>query len=506
MQPAIRKKIMEREGEKFPSKTYQELVLEPAYHQAKVNSLRPMIQIHLAHVIMLEEERIIPRKEAKKIVNAIRKIDISKLEKGSYNSAFEDLFFEVEHFLMEEAGEVAGNLHIARSRNDMGIALYRMNLRKRLLRLIEAALELRESLIVLTEEHIDTIMVGYTHTQQAQPTTLGHYFHALIQKLTRDIKRFISAYQTVNRSSMGAAALTTSGFPINRKRVQELLGFEEIIENAWDAVSAADYIGEAATSVQLAAINLGRATQDLLLWGTQEFDAFTLFEPYVQISSIMPQKQNPVSIEHIRSLLSSVAGDTQTVLMMMHNTPYGDIVDTEDDMQPFIWNSIERLENIYYLLSSVLMTMKVNKDTLLERAKNSFANVTELADTLVRSEKISFRKAHEIVSSAVRELTNHGNVSLESLHLDYLNKHAQKILGYQLQLTEIELEKALDPNHFVDIRSLEGGPSIEAMSKALEKEIIRQDELMNWLKKKKNMLQRAHKRMEEKIISLMDDE
>src|SRR5699024_574365 len=106
-------------------------------------------------------------------------------------------------------------------------------------------------------------------------------FHALTNKLTRDIKRFISAYQTVNRSSMGSAALTTSGFPINRKRVQELLGFEEIIENAWDAVSAADYIGEVATSVQLAAINLGRSTQDLLLWGTQEFDVFTLFEPYV---------------------------------------------------------------------------------------------------------------------------------------------------------------------------------------------------------------------------------
>ncbi|HLR51876.1 MAG TPA: argininosuccinate lyase [Candidatus Avamphibacillus sp.] len=506
MQPSIRKKIMQREGKKFPSKTYQELVLEPAYNQAKVNSLRPMIQIHLAHLIMLEEEGIIQRKEAKKIIKAIQKINIPKLEKGSYNPVFEDLFFEVEHFLIEEAGEVAGNLHIARSRNDMGIALYRMNLRKRLLRLIEAALELRESLIELTKEHIDTIMIGYTHTQQAQPTTLGHYFHALTNKLTRDIKRFISAYQTVNRSSMGSAALTTSGFPINRKRVQELLGFEEIIENAWDAVSAADYIGEVATSVQLAAINLGRSTQDLLLWGTQEFDVFTLFEPYVQISSIMPQKQNPVSIEHIRSLLSSVVGDAQTVLMMMHNTPYGDIVDTEDDMQPFIWNAIERLEKIYYLLSSVLMTMKVNKETLLERAKKSFANVTELADTLVRSEKISFRKAHEIVSSAVRELVNQGKASLESLRLHYLNKHAEQVLGHKLQLTETELKKALDANYFVHIRSLEGGPSAEAMNTAIEKEITRQDDLIDWLKKKNNILQRAHERIEERITSLMDDE
>src|SRR5699024_8809002 len=232
------------------------------------------------------------------------------------------------------------------------------------------------------------------------------------------------------------------------------------------AVSAADYIGEVATSVQLAAINLGRSTQDLLLWGTQEFDVFTLFEPYVQISSIMPQKQNPVSIEHIRSLLSSVVGDAQTVLMMM----------------------------------------KVNKETLLERGKKSFANVTELADTLVRSEKISFRKAHEIVSSAVRELVNQGKASLESLRLHYLNKHAEQVLGHKLQLTETELKKALDANYFVHIRSLEGGPSAEAMNTAIEKEITRQDDLIDWLKKKKNILQRSHERIEERITSLMDDE
>src|SRR5690606_9241555 len=125
----------------------------------------------------------------------------------------------------------------------------------------------------------------------------------------------------------------------------------------WDAVSGADYIGEAATAVQLAGINLGRSTQDLLLWGTQEFGAFKLASPYVQISSIMPQKRNPVSIEHMRSLLSSVVGNTQTVLTMMHNTPFGDIVDTEDDMQPYMWNAMETLQGVYHLLSSVLMTM-----------------------------------------------------------------------------------------------------------------------------------------------------
>src|SRR5690625_1128542 len=315
----------------------------------------------------------------------------------------------------------------------------------------------------------------------------------------------MSAYQTVNRSSMGAAALTTSGFSISRERVQELLGFEEMIENAWDAVSGADYIGEAATSIQLAGINLGRSIQDFLLWATQEFDAFRLGAPYVQISSIMPQKQNPVSIEHIRALLSSVVGDAQTVLTMMHNTPFGDIVDTEDDMQPYIWNSIEKLESIYYLMSSVLMTMNFNKEKLLERAKNSFANVTELADTLVRTDDLSFRKSHEIVSASVQDLVKKGKNSLAHLTLNHLNDHSEKILGKKLSLTELQLKNALDPEYFVGIRSLEGGPSPERMQKTIKVCLEQQQNLNKWLKDKINLLESANERINDGLESLINN-
>ena len=126
----------------------------------------------------------------------------------------------------------------------------------------------------------------------------------------------------------------------------------------------------------------------------------------------MPQKRNPVSIEHMRSLLSAVVGDTNTVLTMVHNTPFGDIVDTEDDMQPILWKSIDRLIGIYQLFGSVVLTMEVNKEKLAKRAKESFANVTELADTLVRAEKISFRQSHHIVSNCVKALMTSGEKSL----------------------------------------------------------------------------------------------
>ncbi|MGG3573031.1 argininosuccinate lyase [Bacillus gobiensis] len=491
MKKSLQEQIAEREGKRFPSKTYTSIVLEPAYNHAKQNFTEAMIQIHYAHLIMLVEQDLVEKEEAKKIAAAVQSIDIDELKSSSYDSRFEDLFFQVEHALIEKAGDIAGNLHIARSRNDMGIALYRMTLRKKITELMNSGLQLRKTFIELTKEHCDTIMIGYTHTQQAQPTTLAHYFNAMTDTLTRDLKRLAAAYQTVNRSSMGAAALTTSGFRVNRKRVQDLLGFEEMIDNAWDAVAGADYIAETASAVQLSALNLGRSIQDFLLWGTQEFGVFTLSAPYVQISSIMPQKRNPVSIEHMRALLSSVAGDTQTVLLMMHNTPFGDIVDTEDDMQPYMWKAIETLEGIYRLLSSVLMTMEVNKEVLLNRAKESFANVTELADTMVRVDKLSFRQAHHVVSSTVKALIEKGSGSLQALTLDVLNEHTKRIVGRESRLTNEQLNNCLSPEYFVDIRSLEGGPCPERMRETIKIRNEEQTAWEGWLEEKTSILSRS---------------
>lgn len=491
MKSVLREQVIRKEGTAFPSKTYMSMVLEPAYDEAKTQFIDSMLEIHYAHLIMLVEQGLIKEAEAKKIAKAVQKLDVETIKMSSYTGEFEDLFFEVEHSLIEEAGDIAGNLHIARSRNDMGIAIYRMTLRTKLLVLIEKALKLREALIALTAEHKETVMIGYTHTQQAQPTTLSHYLNAMTDILTRDIHRMQAAFKTVNRSSMGAAALTTSGFAINRERMKELLGFEEMIDNAWDAVAGADYIAETATSVQLSALNLGRSMQDFLLWGTQEYGAFLLSAPYVQISSIMPQKRNPVSMEHMRALLSSVAGDCQTVLLMVHNTPFGDIVDTEDDMQPYIWKAVEKLGGIYDLLTSVLLTMEVNKEVLLKRAKESFANVTELADTIVRKDGLSFRQAHHVVSSTVKELMRSGERTLHSLTMELLNNQFMKIVGKHSSLSEEELKQCLSPEYFVQIRSLEGGPSPTRMEKTIEVRQREQSDLIFWLNERKEYLSKA---------------
>ena len=190
--------------------------------------------------------------------------------------------------------EFVSNMHIGRSRNDMGVTMYRMSLRQFVLRLMEHHLLLQESMLELAGEHMETIMPAYTHTQPAQPTTFGHYVLAIYDTMQRDLERMKKAYHLVNHSPMGAAALSTTSFLL--ERVAQLLGFTNVIENSYDAVAGADYLLEVSSLLMVIMTNTSRWIHDFLLLATKEYDGITVAKPYVQISSIMPQKRNPVSI------------------------------------------------------------------------------------------------------------------------------------------------------------------------------------------------------------------
>ncbi|MFF2483063.1 argininosuccinate lyase [Paenibacillus sp. NPDC058071] len=479
----------------FPGAVYAAAVLQPAYDNAKRELLEPMMAVHKAHLIMLFEQGLVREQETARIAAALERLNLRVLKEGVYTGRFEDLFFEVEHRLYE-LDPAAGNLHLARSRNDMGIAIYRIVLREKLLSALDAALELHATLRSFAEKHVSTLMIAHTHTQQAQPTTLGHYIAAVADSLSRDIRRLLAAYDGCNRSSMGAAALTTSGFAISRERIADLLGFDELIENAYDAVSGSDYIGETASAVQLAATGLGRFVQELLLWCMQEFGVARVAAPYVQVSSIMPQKRNPVSVEHARSLLSSAVGDAQTVLSMMHNTPFGDIVDTEDDMQPYAWRSLGTLEAVYRLLARVVATLEIDEQTLRRRAENSFAVVTELADTLVRREGLPFRTAHAVVSRLVETALAAGGRSPSELSLERLREAAAANGIDRLRITETELRQALDPDHFVQVRDLPGGPARTELERALRVQSERHAEQRRSVEQRRRAVSEAWRRLE----------
>src|SRR6185369_13750737 len=299
----------------FPAPIYAETVLSHNFEDAKKYFLDALIEIHYAHTRMLAGCGLLTREDESKLLRALGGLDRNRIASARFDGTSEDLFFFIEGLLEEAAGrELAGKMHTARSRNDIAVTLYRMTVRRQILGTMHALAELRTVLIQFASANILTIMPAHTHTQPAQPTTLAHYLLAAIEFLARDAARLRAAFSRVNLSPMGAAAITTSGFPIDRNATARFLGFDGLAENSYGAIAVIDYITETAAAMAVAMVNIGKLVQDLLLWSTREFGFLRLSDAFVQSSSIMPQKRNPVALEHVRILSSRALGEAQAVL------------------------------------------------------------------------------------------------------------------------------------------------------------------------------------------------
>jgi argininosuccinate lyase len=470
----------------FPAPIYAETVLGPNFEDAKRYFFESLIEIHYAHTRMLARQGILTAVEERLLLTALDGIDRSAIARSSYDGSYEDLFFFIEGMLEQACGELAGKMHTARSRNDIAITLYRMTLRRELLALARAVAGVREVVLDLAARNIETVMPAHTHTQPAQPTTLAHYLLAAAEFLGRDLRRIQAAFGCVNRSPMGACAITTTGFPIDRKITAELLGFEGLAENSYGAIASIDYVTESAAAVAVAMVNIGKFVQDMLLWSTREFGFLRLSDAFVQSSSIMPQKRNPVSLEHSRILASRALGEAQAVLTCAHNTPFGDINDSEDDLQPLVFTMFADALRSLRLLAGLLKTAEVDHNHLARRAAADFMTVTELADTLVRQAGLSFREAHGLVAHAVR--TAGADHRPEAIAFALLAENPS------LALSREEIEQSLDPANFVRVRRVIGGPAPEVVSEALQRAQIAQAEFVTWMQSKQNLLDDARKR------------
>jgi argininosuccinate lyase len=474
--------------EAFPARVYAETVLAQNFEDAKRYFLDSLLDIHRAHTKMLARQDIITQDEERTLTASLDGLDRLAISQTIYDGSHEDLFFYIESLLQQAAGtDIAGKMHTGRSRNDIAITLYRMTARRELLALASAVAGLRRVVLDLAGSNLETVMPAHTHTQPAQPTTLAHYLIGAGEFLVRDADRIQHAFGSVNLSPLGAAALGTTGFPIDREITAHLLGFEGLASNSYAAIAAIDYITESAAAVAVAMVNLGKLIQDLLLWSTREFGFLRLADAFVQSSSIMPQKRNPVALEHARVLSSRALGEAQAVLTCAHNTPFGDINDSEDDLQPLVFTMFTDAVRSLRLLSGAMGSAEIDQAEMARRAGKDFLTVTELADTLVRRENMSFRVAHSLVGQVVRACGRDDDPStiaraLLALHPD-------------LKLAPAEIEQALDPVHFVSIRNIVGGPAPERTSEALVEALSQQREIETWIQAKTTLLDHAQARL-----------
>ncbi|WP_290666661.1 argininosuccinate lyase [Kosmotoga sp.] len=442
------------------NKNYQKYVLAPSYRNWKQNFLKYFIQENKAHLVVLKECKVVDYEKTKKIKGAILAFEKNSDLPEELPEGFEDLFFLFENKLAKYVGsDIAGYLHTGRSRNDLDTTVFRMHVRKKLLKIVESMLLLLKELLKKTLETDDKLFLLYTHGQPAQISTFAHYLSAFAFEVIEDLEALFNAYEKVNLCPAGAAAITTSGFNINRERLAELLGFEKPVENSYRAIVSSHWITHPSSAIRHFLEDVGRFVADISHKASNEVGLVDFPDELVQISSIMPQKRNPVILEHIRIFSEMAAGEFANLTNLFRNVPFQDVNEVADAPMRIFDSASEYVDSVVVLLKTIIEGIEVNSERCKELALSSGATTTELADTLVREAKIGFRKAHKIVSAFVRSGKSY----------DVLKESFEKEIGKTFPFSKKEIQKVLSPKHFVEVRRISGGPSKTGMKKLLEK-------------------------------------
>ncbi len=412
----------------------------------------------VAHATMLGDTGIIDKGESLKIIDGLKTIladiDSGKLE---FDPNAEDIHMFVEQELTNRLGDTGKRLHTARSRNDQVALDIRMYLKDEVKTIVPMVKELVSTLCELAENNLDTVMSGYTHLQRAQPITLAHHLMAYAQMLIRDIGRLEDTYKRMNIMPLGSGALASTTYPINRRQVCELLGFDDITQNSLDGVSDRDFCIELASALSILMMHLSRFSEEIVLWCSWEFKFIELDDAYATGSSIMPQKKNPDITELIRGKTGRVYGDLNTLLTMMKGLSLAYNKDMQEDKEA-IFDAVDTVKLCISTFIPMLATMRINKENMRAAAAKGFINATDCADYLVKK-GLPFRDAYKITGTLVAKCIELNTV-LEALPLDEYKKLCDTF--------DNDIYDAISLDTCVNMRNVDGGPAPSSVKKQIE--------------------------------------
>ncbi|HFI0270416.1 TPA: argininosuccinate lyase [Streptococcus suis] len=365
------------------------------------------IQGSLAHVQMLGATGVISLEEARSIQVGLEEL-LNEYEAGKlvFDIRNEDIHMNIESLLTEKIGSVAGKLHTARSRNDQVATDMHLYLKDTLFQVVDKLTNLRQTLVDLAQEHIETVMPGYTHLQHAQPISFAQHMLAYYNMFSRDSERFAFNIQHTDISPLGAAALAGTTFPIDRQLTSDFMGFSHPYSNSLDAVSDRDFILEFLSNASILMMHMSRLCEEIINWCSHEYQFVTLSDTFSTGSSIMPQKKNPDMAELIRGKTGRVYGNLVGLLTVMKSLPLTYNKDLQEDKEG-MFDSAETILVSIDILAGMLQSMTVHKERMAQSTEKDFSNATELADYLA-SKGLPFRQAHEIVGKLVLECSKAG--------------------------------------------------------------------------------------------------
>ena len=407
-----------------------------------------------AHAVMLAHQQIISQDDLRQIVTWLEKAREDFLNGNlELKRELEDVHMNVEMYLIEGAGrEYGGKLHTARSRNDQVLVDARLYIREQILDTQKLLCQFAKTFLEIAAVNIETVMPGYTHTQHAQPITLGFWATAYVSMFLRDLKRLDAAYVNVNTNPLGACALAGTSFPTDRNLTTKLLGFDNTHEHALDVISSRDFITETLFALAQLMSNLSKLSEEIVYWSSYEFRMVVVDDAYASGSSIMPQKKNPCVAELTRGRTGKVYSALQEMLITLKGLPMGYNRDLQEDKPP-LWEAFDVVQACLAVLNGMLATLEINAERMAELANANFATATELANFLVRERNLPFRECHEIVGSIVGKLASSG--------LTFSNlQETQKLLKVRnIEISIPELRAILDPKIAVSNNKSLGGTS-----------------------------------------------
>jgi len=452
------------------------------------------------HDIMLYEQKVLDKNEIKKILITLESIKEKILDNQiDVDEGFEDIHPYIEQSVIDEIGiEIGGKIHTGRSRNDQISVDLRLKIRKELNVITKELFVLFEILLNLSENNINSYIPLYTHLQRGQLGVFSHYINNYLAQILRSLERIEEIYKRVNKNPLGACAIGGTSININRLRTSELLGFNGLVYNSIDAISSRDYIYETLMGLSLLAIQFSRIAEDLLIWSTKEFDFIELDDRFCSVSSVMPQKKNPDTVELIRSRSSKVVSNLFSSALIIKSVPTGYFRDFQD-LKMILKSTFDLVISTVEMFKGIFSTIKIKKEGMKRAIEESFIQALDLAELLVQEYNIPFRQSHKIVAQIVKNSENPEDM----LNREKIEKYIFKVLNKKITLSEKLIQSLKSLELCLEKRTSKGSPSENEVKINIEELTKGKEILYNSYLKRIEMIVKSNALREEIIKDLV---
>ena len=448
-----------------------------------------------AHAIMLHENKIITKKEIKKILKgleSLKKVNFTK------KTDSEDIHELIESLVIKKIGiDAGGKMHTARSRNDQVALDIRMKIRDDINIVCQCLLDTIKSLVVLAKKHQDTIVPLYTHLQQAQVGLFSHYLLSYADALFRDLDRLYVTYGRVNENPLGAGPIGGTSIPIDRLSTGKMLGLKGVVENSIDATTTRDSVVEYIAAIAILMTNLSRVSKDFSIWSTSEFSFLELSDEFTSPSSVMPQKKNPDILELTRGKTSHVIGNLTSMLSTIQGLPSGYSRDLQQ-INPAIWSASKIAISALLIMESMLKTVVINKKNMRKAAEDGHLIALDLAEKLVHHD-ISFRKSHQIIGRVVKLAHKSGKPISKLSESEVKNVVKSKEVSLKLLM---KLIKSTTLTSSLHERKSQGSSGTSEQKRMIAHRMIKIKKYQTGIKKRSDVVQNSLNNLNRKVKQL----